>query len=110
MNQVNDTIFFFALHWGVQSQIYNLHPAIAVLKSVLALLQSYSFSSFADFSQNYSFYPFSSDVFLSAALNLCETRWGRPKYKTPQCSDRIFGITLSEGEKDREERGREMLF
>lgn len=77
MNQVNDTIFSFALHWGFQSYICNPRPAIRgwnLCSPHSSLILFLSFPPSAEFSQNYLFYPFSSSVFLQVTSNLFEKK------------------------------------
>lgn len=57
-----------------------------------------SCTSFAEFSQNGSFYPFSSDVSWQAASNLCETKRGGADLQLKRLSNGILGITLAGGD------------
>lgn len=88
MSQGNDTIFSFALHWGFLSQICNPHPTATARKSAHltpVLLFSFPFHPLLNFPQTiHVIFLFYQMYFLQAALNFCETRWGRPKPTTPQ--------------------------
>lgn len=79
MNEVNDDIFPVLSTGDFTAKFVTPSSTHSAPHSSLTLFLS--FKSFAKFSQNYSLYPFSSHGFLLAALNLCETRWGKFKTK-----------------------------
>lgn len=61
VNQVNDTIFSFALQWGFHSQICNPHPAVTAVESMLSSLRLtlvLACTSVAEFSKTVPFILF----------------------------------------------------